>query len=99
MLGGALAILGRRDEAIRQGKLAMELRPESKDAFDGPMYTMALAQIYTWTGDKDEALQLIEKSLTTPNGLTVPTLRLDPVWDPLRDDPRFQALINRFAKA
>jgi serine/threonine-protein kinase len=99
MLGGGLAVLGRRDEAIRQGKLAMELRPESKDAFDGPMYTMALAQIYAWTGDKDEALQLIEKSLTTPNGLTVPTLKLDPVWDPLRDDPRFQALINRYVKA
>jgi TolB-like protein/Flp pilus assembly protein TadD len=99
MLGGGLAIVGQRDEAIRQGKLAMELRPESKDAFDGPMYTMALAQIYAWTGDKNEALQLIEKSLSTPNGLTAPLLKLDPIWDPLRDDPRFQALIGRYVKA
>jgi serine/threonine-protein kinase len=99
LLGGALAILGRKDEAVREGKRAIELRPESKDAFDGPMFTIALAQIYTWTGDKDQALQLIEKSLTTPNGLTTPVLKLDPVWDPIRDDPRFQALINRYAKA
>ena len=99
MLGGVLALLGRKDEAVQQGKRALELRPESKDAFDGPMYTMAMAQIYTWVGDKDQALQLIEKSLTTPNGVTPPMLKLDPVWDPLRDDPRFQALINRYAKA
>jgi TolB-like protein/Flp pilus assembly protein TadD len=99
ILGGALAILGRKDEAVREGKRAVELKPESKDAFDGPMFTIALAQIYTWTGDKDQALQLIEKSLTTPNGLTAPILKLDPVWDPLRDDPRFQALISRYAKA
>ncbi|HEY4283070.1 MAG TPA: tetratricopeptide repeat protein [Chthoniobacterales bacterium] len=99
MLGGVLAILGRKDEAIREGKRAIELKPESKDAFDGPMYTLALAQIYAWSGDKDQALQLIEKSLTTPNGVTAPMLKLDPVWDPLRDDPRFQALINRYVKA
>ena len=97
--GWFLALLGRRQEAIREGKRAIELRPESKDAFDGPMYTVALAQIYAWTGDKDDALQLIEKSLTTPNGLTAATLKLDPIWDPLRDDPRFQALINRYVKA
>ena len=77
----------------------MELKPESKDAFDGPMYTLAMAQIYTWCGEKDQAFQLIEKSLATPNGVTAPMLKLDPVWDPLRDDPRFQALINRYAKA
>jgi serine/threonine-protein kinase len=63
------------------------------------MYTMALAQIYAWTGDKDQALELIEKLLTTPNGLTAPMLKLDPAWDPLREDPRFQALISRYAKA
>jgi TolB-like protein/Flp pilus assembly protein TadD len=99
MLGGVLAVLGRKDEAIQEGRRAMELKPESKDAFDGPMYTTALAQIYAWSGDKDAALQLIEKSLATPNGVTAPMLKLDPMWDPLRDDPRFQALINRYVKA
>lgn len=99
MLGGVLAVLGRKEEAIREGKRALELRPESKDAFEGPMYTVSLAQIYAWTGAKEQSLQLIEKSLSTPNGLTAPMLKLDPVWDPVRDDPRFQALINRYVKA
>jgi serine/threonine-protein kinase len=99
MLGYLLALLGRKEDAIREGQRAIELKPESKDAFDGPMYTTAMAQIYTWAGDKDQALQLIERSLTTPNGLTAPILKLDPVWDPLRDDTRFEALINRYVKA
>src|SRR6185436_263269 len=68
MLGGVLAMVGRKEEAIREGRRAMELKPESKDAFDGPMYTLAMAQIYTWCGEKDQAFQLIEKSLATPNG-------------------------------
>jgi serine/threonine-protein kinase len=72
------------------------LKPESKDAFDGPMYILALAQIYAWIGEKDQALQLIERSLTSPNGITGPMLRLDPVWDPLRDDSRFQALVKKY---
>ena len=95
MLGGLLAGLGRKEEAIREGKRAIELKPESEDAFDGPMYTMYLAQIYAWTGDKDQALDLIEHSLSSPNGLTAPILKLDPIWDPIRDDPRFQALVNK----
>ena len=92
-------MLGQKEDAIREGKRAIELKPESKDAFDGPMFSIALAQIYAWIGDRDEALQLIEKSLTTPNGVTAPQLKLDPIWDPLRDDSRFQALINRYVKA
>ncbi|HJT82527.1 MAG TPA: tetratricopeptide repeat protein [Chthoniobacterales bacterium] len=99
MLGELLAMLGRKEEAIQEGKRAMELKPESKDAFDGPAFTTSMAQIYTWVGERDQALQLIEKLLDTPNGLTAPILKIDPVWDPLRDDPRFQALINRYAKA
>jgi hypothetical protein len=55
-----------------------------------------LAQIYAWTGESDEALQLLDRSLSTPNGITVSFLKLDPIWDPLRSDPRFQALIDRY---
>jgi len=91
-----LAGLGERDAAIAQGKRAVELLPESQDAFDGPKTTVALAQIYAWTGETDQALQLLDRSLSTPNGVTVPFLRLDPIWDPLRGDPRFQALIDRY---
>ncbi|MBO0696396.1 MAG: tetratricopeptide repeat protein, partial [Verrucomicrobia bacterium] len=98
-LGLILAGLGQKDAAIAEGKRAVDLLPESQDAFEGPKINVALAQIYAWTGEPDEALQLLDRSLSTPNGVTVPVLRLDPIWDPLRSDPRFQALIDRYAKA
>jgi len=94
-LGMILAGLGKKDAAIAEGKRAVELLPESQDALDGPKTTVALAQIYAWTGESDQALQLLDRSLSTPNGVTVPFLRLDPMWDPLRSDPRFQALIDK----
>ena len=87
----------RKEDAIREGKLAVELLPESKDAFDGPSVAIGLAQIYTWTGEADQALQLVEHSLTIPAGITVPMLRIDPVWDPLRKDPRFQTLLDKYS--
>ncbi len=95
VLGMILAGLGEKELAISEGKRAVELLPESEDALDGPKTTVALAQIYTWTGETDQALQILERSLSTPNGITIPFLRLDPMWDPLRSDPRFQALIDR----
>src|SRR5215475_5424076 len=93
--GMILAGLGEKELAIAEGKRAVQLQPESEDALDGPKTTIALAQIYTWTGETEQALQLLERSLSTPNGVTIPFLRLDPMWDPLRSDPRFQALIDR----
>src|SRR5262245_28417308 len=95
--GVILAGLGRKQEAIAEGKHAVELLPESKDAFAGPRVTTTLAQIYVSTGETDEALRLIDHLLTVPNGLTVPVLKLDPAWEPLREDPRFQALIDKYA--
>jgi serine/threonine-protein kinase len=97
ILGMILAGLGEKDGAIAEGRRAVELLPESQDALDGPKMTVSLAQIYAWTGETDKALELIDRSLSTPNGVTVPFLALDPMWDPLRDDPRFQALIDRYA--
>jgi len=96
--GLILAALGQKQEAIAEGKRAVELVPESQDAFDGPLGTAALAQIYAWTGEFDEAFRLLDHLLTVPtHGLTVPMLKLDPAWDPLRKDPRFQALIEKYA--
>jgi TolB-like protein/Flp pilus assembly protein TadD len=96
-LGFILAGIGQKNAAIAEGKRAVELLPESQDAFDGPKMNVHLAQIYAWTGENDQALELLDRSLNTPNGVTVPVLRLDPMWDPLRSDPRFQALIDRYA--
>jgi TolB-like protein/Flp pilus assembly protein TadD/class 3 adenylate cyclase len=92
-LGLILAGLGQKDAAIAEGKRAVELLPESQDAFDGPGIAIALAQIYALTGETDQALNILEHSLNTPNGITVPILKLDPLWDSLRSDSRFQALI------
>ena len=96
-LGLILAALDRKEEAIAEGKRAVELLPESQDAFDGPRCTAALAQIYAWTGELDEAFRLIDHLLSVPNGLALSILKLDPAWDPLRKDPRFQALIDKYA--
>jgi TolB-like protein/Flp pilus assembly protein TadD len=95
--GLILAALGQKQEAIIEGKRAVELLPESEDAFDGPQVTATLAQIYAWTGEFDEAFRLLDHLLAVPNGLTVPMLELDPAWDALRKDPRFQALIDKYS--
>jgi TolB-like protein/Tfp pilus assembly protein PilF len=89
-----LAGLGEKDAAIAEGKLAIALLPESQDALDGPKMTLALAQVYAWTGENDSAFELLERSLTTRAGVTVSSLKLNPVWDPLRSDSRFQGLID-----
>jgi tetratricopeptide (TPR) repeat protein len=93
-LGFILTGLDRKEEAIAEGKRAVELTPESADALIGPQLTASLAQIYAWVGEKDQALQLVDHLLQTPNGVTVSMLKLDPMWDPLRNDPHFQTLID-----
>ena len=92
-LGLILAGLGRKEEAIKEGKRAVELLPEAQDALDGPEVAVVLVQIYAWTGEHDQAFELLDHLLQVPNSLTVPILKLDPVWDPLRKDPRFEKLI------
>ena len=69
----------------------------SQDAIDGPGIAETLAEIYAWTGERDQAFSLLDHLLTTPNYFNVPLLKLDPVWDPLRKDPRFQALIDKYS--
>jgi TolB-like protein len=100
MLGPAHALLGkiyagldRRDDAIREGKRALELLPESEDAVHGPRVTVAVAQIYAMVRDPDAALPLIEHSLSVPNGTTPSLIKLDPIWDGLREDPRFKKIL------
>jgi TolB-like protein/Flp pilus assembly protein TadD len=97
--GLILAALGQKQEAIAEGKRAVELLPESQDAFDGPKVAAVLAEIYASTGEFDEAFRLLDHLLAIPTpGLTVPMLKLDPAWDPLRKDPRYQALIDKYSR-
>ena len=95
-LGIAYAGLGRKQDAIREAKVGMELKPASKDA-GGYYQIMVLAQIYTMVGEYDEALRLLEGPLSEQRAYYgIGTLRLDPVWKPLRDNPRFQALLPKY---
>jgi TolB-like protein/Tfp pilus assembly protein PilF len=98
-LGWFYAFTGRRAEAIREGRRAVELKPESKDAVDGAIMQSYLALIYARTGETDLAIALIERLLKTPGAvdsvaysITVNDLKFRWEWDPLRDDPRFQKL-------
>jgi TolB-like protein/cytochrome c-type biogenesis protein CcmH/NrfG len=94
------AWLGEREAALAGAQRAMQLRPESKDAFEGPAMTAQAAEIYAILGDKDHAIDLLDGLMSRPSDLTVNGLKLNPAWDPLRKDPRFQALIDKYgAKA
>ena len=96
MLGLIYAGLGRCEEAVAEGKRAVELLPEAKDAFDGPILVITRARINMMCGDFDTALALLDRSMQTPSGITIHELRLDPVWDALRSDPRFQQMLKKF---
>jgi tetratricopeptide (TPR) repeat protein len=89
------AYMGRKEEAIRESRRAVELCPESKDALAGAGYEATLAVVYARTGEPDQAIGLIERLLSTPaaEGITLAELRLRWVWDPLRNDPRFQKIL------
>jgi serine/threonine-protein kinase len=95
LLGELYAGIGRKEDAVGEGKRAVELLPESIDAFDGPKAITMLAQIYAMLGDADAALPLIEHVLSAKTGISVQALR-DPVWDRIRGDPRFQTLLTKY---
>jgi tetratricopeptide (TPR) repeat protein len=93
-LGITYAGLGRKKDAIREGKLAVELLPVNKDALRGYSRASDLARIYVMVGEFDLAIDQIEFLLSIPGGLSIPLLRLEPVWAPLREHPRFKKLLE-----
>ena len=97
LLGMIDAGLGRKEEALREGRRACELLPISKDAVDGANFAVNLAQIYTWTGEKDLALQQLAAVERVPNQLSYGFLKLQPQWDSLRGDPRFEKIVASLA--
>ena len=96
-LGLIDAGLGRKEDAIREGRQALELTPVSKDSLQGPEVVTNLAAIYAWTGERDLAVEQLEIAAKIPNGVHYGDLRLDPTWDPLRGDPRFDKIVNSLA--
>jgi TolB-like protein/class 3 adenylate cyclase/Tfp pilus assembly protein PilF len=97
VLGMADAALGHKDDAIREGRRAVELLPMTKDAIIGPLLVQYLALIYAWTGEKDLALEQLSVAASLPGHLSYGYLRLHPYWDPLRGDPRFEKIVASLA--
>jgi len=91
--GLALAYLGRRAEAIREGEKAAALLPVSRDGFTGPYIQQLLVRIYMLTGEKEKALDHLEPLLTVPYHLSPGWLRIDPTFAPLKNEPRFQKMV------
>jgi len=98
-LGQCYALLDRKEEAIREGRKAVDLMPVSKDAYEGPFFIVSLAEIYTLVGEHDAAIEQLAYLLSIPCGMTVHRIRLDPVYDPLRGHPRFQELLAKYSVA
>ncbi len=97
LLGLIDAGLGRKEEALREGRRACELLPVDKDAVDGTSFAVNLAQIYTWVGEKDLAIEQIADVERAPNPLSFGFLKLQPQWDALRGNPRFEKIIADLA--
>jgi serine/threonine-protein kinase len=104
-LGWLYAFMGRKEDAIREGRRAVELKPESKDAVDGVIVNCYLALIYARVGEKDLAFPLLERLLKTPGAvdsvdysLTINDLKHRWEWDPIRNDPRFHKLLEQTEK-
>ena len=99
-LGFLYALMGRKDDALREGRRGAELTSMSKDMINGGTVQGFLALIYARIGDTDRAIELLERLLITPfavdyadNGIAVADLRQRWEWDPLRNDPRFQKIL------
>jgi TolB-like protein len=90
-----LAYLGEKDAALVEARRATDLLPESKDAFGGPEITAGVAEVYCIVGENSRAIELLDGLLSRPSAVTVQGLKVNPVWDRIRDDPRFKALIDK----
>jgi serine/threonine-protein kinase len=97
VLGLIDAGLGRKEEAIREGRRAIELLPVEKDLPEGMDMIKYLAMIAAWVGQKDLACEQLGLALSGPSGLTYGELKLLPYWDPLRGDPRFEQIVASLA--
>lgn len=98
-LGWAYALTGQKENAIAAGRRAVELTPITTDAMSGHTYLVMLAKIYAWTDEPFLAVKTIHTAMTTPGWISVALLEIDPGWDPIRDDPRFQELLKMYSEA
>ena len=88
------AALGRKEEALSEGRRAVDLLPVQKDPVNGMVMMKYLAMIAAWAGEKDLACEQLAIAIRSPGDLSYGQLKLMPFWDPLRGDPRFEKLIE-----
>ncbi len=96
-LGLIDAGLGRKEEALREGRRAVDLMPVAKDSLSGTFVLTYFALICAWTGERDLAIEQLEIAAKIPAGPEYGDLRLNPIWDPLRGDPRFEKIVGSLA--
>jgi TolB-like protein len=89
--------LGHKELAIREAQHAVDLMPLSKDVYDGALVLEGLAQVYTWSNEPDRAIELLQKLAAMPCYVNYARLKLHPMWNPLRGDPRFEKIVNSLA--
>ena len=89
--------LGQKELALQEAQHAIDLMPISKDIYDGALVLEGLAQVYTWSGDRDRAIELLQKLVSMPSYINYGRLKLHPLWAPLRGDPRFEKIVNSLA--
>jgi tetratricopeptide (TPR) repeat protein len=94
VLGMSEAALGNKATALQYSKRAVELLPVTKDAVTGAEILRNLAITYAWAGEKDLAIDQLQEVVRIPGVISYGQLRLHPWWDPLRDDPRFEKIIE-----
>jgi tetratricopeptide (TPR) repeat protein len=97
LLGLIDAALGRKEEALREGRRAVGLLPVEKDSINGPLMIEYLAMIAAWVGDKDLACEQLAAAVRYPSTLSYGKLKLLSFWDPLRGDPRFEQIVASLA--
>ena len=89
--------MGQKELAIREAKHAIDLMPISKDIYDGGLVLEGLAQVYTWSGDHDRAIEVLQKLVSMPSYINYARLKFHPLWKPLRGDPRFEQIVASLA--
>jgi TolB-like protein/Tfp pilus assembly protein PilF len=89
--------LGRKEDALREGRRAVELLPVEKDSVNGPLVLDGLAMIYAWVGEKDLAIDQLTRAIQHPGSSPYGVLKLFPQWDLLRGDPRFEKIVESLA--